>query len=311
MNTFKHIQRFYQQYTTFPDRVFLVLIVYGFFFSAVLMLLNKVDFHFTTIQLFLTYIPVTHQLNALLLFFLGSVFLFYGMYVIDESPRSSTFIWGLGLLFWTLMVNIVCSNALQTTPFPPIDQALVKFDQWLGINTVAIMAWMHHHPHLHKIVNFCYGMLPLELVCIPVSLAILNARKALSIFFIAELISFFVGGAIYYFFPTMAPSGVFHSPYFSIQQQDTSLRFYAVHHFLKLTTSDGGLIAFPSFHVVWAILLTNACRAKKIFFYPMVCLNLVIIASTVLLGWHYFADVIAGTVLAIGGIAFAGWVWNQ
>ena len=68
------------------------------------------------------------------------------------------------------------------------------------------------------------------------------------------------------------------------------------------------MIAFPSFHVTWAILLTYACRAKKIFFYPVALYNLILIISTVLLGWHYAMDVIGGVVLAIAGIAAGEWV---
>ena len=63
--------------------------------------------------------------------------------------------------------------------------------------------------------------------------------------------------------------------------------------------------------MIWAILLANTCRAKKIFFYPIVCVNLIIIASTVLLGWHYFPDVVAGFILAIGAIVFAEWAWKH
>lgn len=311
MEIIKSARYFFKQYTTFPDRVFLALIAYGFIFGVVLIFLNKLDFHFTTVLLFMTHIPSINWLKTIGLFIFGTIFLFYGMYIREESPRSSTFIWGLGLFFWSVFVNLVCTNGLQSTPFPPIDDTLVKIDQWIGINTPAIMAWTHNHPHIHHMLNTFYDILTLELLFIPIFLALFNARKAIGVFFIAELSSFFVGGAIYYFFPTMAPSGVFHSPYFSIAQHDTSLRFYQVHHFIQCTAADGGLIAFPSFHVIWAILLANACRAKKIFFYPMICLNIIIIASTVLLGWHYFADVIAGFILAFGGIIFAEWVCGK
>src|SRR3990167_5878041 len=311
MKIIKLTRYFFKQYTTFPDRVFMGLTLYGFIFGAVLISLNEIDFRFTTALLFMTHVGPINWLKAVCLLLFGSIFLFYGMYIRKELPRSSTFIWGLGLFFWCVFVNIICTNGLQATPFPPIDNTLVKFDQWMGINTPAIIAWTHNHPRIHNMLNFLYDTLTLELIFIPIILALCNAQKALGVFFIAELSSFFVGGAIYYFFPTMAPSGVFHSPYFSVAQHATSLRFYEVHHYLQLTTTDGGLIAFPSFHVIWAILLTNACRAKKIFFYPMVCLNIIIIASTVLLGWHYFADVIAGVVLTIGGVVFAEWVWKH
>ncbi|EKD77869.1 MAG: hypothetical protein ACD_42C00141G0001, partial [uncultured bacterium] len=166
------------------------------------------------------------------------------------------------------------------------------------------------HPFVHSIFHFTYESLVFELLGIPILLTIFGAQKQLGIFYIAQLSSLFIGNFIYYFYPTMAPSGVFHSPYFTAAQHDTSLRFYDVHHYIKFTTTEGGLIAFPSFHVVWAILLTNCCRAKKIFFYPVAIFNIVLIISTVFLGWHYFTDVIGGIVLAIIAIMFANWVYS-
>ena len=302
---------FFQKYTTFLDRLFLSFVALGLLLTGLLFSLNTFDFHFTMVSFFPDHLPKISLLQGAFTFLLGFIFLFYGLYIRFESPRSSTFLWGIGLFFWAAYINFVFANALQATPFPPIDHELIKIDQWMGINTPAIMAWTYNHPFFHRVFNFTYDFIAIELVAIPVTLALCNARRALGLFFIAQFFAFFIGCAIYYFFPTMAPSGVFNSPYFSPAQHDTSIRFFEVHHYLKVTASDGGLIAFPSFHVVWAILLTYACRGKKIFFYPVACFNLILIASTVFLGWHYFTDVIGGFVLAIGAIVFAEWAYKK
>ncbi len=311
MKIHKSIHSFFKQYTIFPDRLFLGFTLFGLVVGAGLVLLNHLDFHYTMVTLFIPHIKSFSLFQMLCTFALGSLFLFYGMYIQKESPRSSTFIWGLGLFFWTVVVNFFFCYAIEPTPFTPIDAVLLKIDSGMGINTPALMAWTHHHPHCHHMFTFVYDSMLLELTFIPLILALVNARKALGVFFIAQLCSLYVGCFIYYFFPTMAPSGIIHSPYFSSTQHDTSLKFYEIHHYLKVTTANGGLIAFPSFHVVWAILIANACRAKKIIFYPLACYNILLIISTVFLGWHYFTDVIGGIVLAMSAIYFAEWVYKK
>lgn len=302
---------FYRHHMNFADRIFVGLIAFGLIVGAGLNLLNDVDFHYPTILLFATHVTSISWVQAVIVTFLGFIFLFYGMFIQAESPRASTFIWGMGLFFWCALTNIIICNGIQSTPFPPIDSYLVKMDQYMGVNTPALMSWTYHHTDIHRVLHAVYNYLIIELLGIPTILTIFCARKQLTIFYIAMFSTLYVGCIIYYFFPTMAPSGILHSPYFSTAQHDTSMRFYDVHHYIHTTVTDGGLIAFPSFHVVWAILLTNACRAKKIFFYPVALFNLILIISTVLLGWHYVTDVIGGMVLAIAGLIFANWVWKR
>ena len=305
MPVLQSINNFFKQYTTLPDRVLLILTTLGLMIAGGLILLNQLVLHFTTAVIFATDAPKYTWYEAALIILFCLYCLFYGMYIQLTAPRSSTFIWGLGWLFWCSAANLLLTNAIQCTPFPPIDATLVKLDYWMRINTTALMSWTHLHPQLHHIFLNSYNLMIVQLFGVPIALAILNARRSLGVFFIAQSSTLLLGSLIYFFFPTIAPAGMLHSPYFITAQHDTSLRFYEVHHHLKVTASDGGLIAFPSFHVVWAILLTYACRGRKIIFYSMAVFNIILIASTVLLGWHYFMDVIGGVILAVTAILFS------
>lgn len=299
------ISTFYHTRVTVVDRVFFSLVFTILLASLILFALNAFDFHFTAVPLFST-LPFSFSIVIVTIFTLlfGCVLIIHGLYIRTESPRASNFLWGLGLLFWAGLANLALANALQSTPFSPIDHILVKIDRWMGIHTETLMTWTHDHPLYYTILTTIYASLTYQLIVSIFLLVLFNTRRAISVFFIAELSTFLIGSFIYYFFPTVAPSGVFHSPYFSVSQHDTSLRFYDVHHFIKNSIVDGGLIAFPSFHVIWAILITYSWINKKIIFYPVCALNIILIISTVLLGWHYFADVIAGIILAAMGIIF-------
>ncbi|EKD92239.1 MAG: hypothetical protein ACD_29C00103G0001 [uncultured bacterium] len=288
---------FFLKYSTFSDNIILILLFLSAIIGAGLITLNHFYFKYTVASW-----NYWRLWNFGMLFL---VFIFWGMYIRKISPRCATFLWGFGVYYWTFVVTSALTQGVQATPFLPIDEYLINADYWLGINTPVIMAWIHMHPMIHAWLTKIYFSLTWQLIAIPAILMCLNARKILGVFFIAVLISFFIGTGIYYFFPTMAPSGVFHSIYFTKQQHATSLAFYQVHHHLRITESDGGLIAFPSFHVVWAIILAYCCKAKKYIFYPLLIYNLILIAATVLLGWHYMMDVISGIALAIFGI-YAG-----
>ena len=59
-----------------------------------------------------------------------------------------------------------------------------------------------------------------------------------------------------------------------------------------------GLIAFPSFHAIWAVLLAAAFYRRGWIFWPIAALNLLVIASTITTGMHYFTDVLAGLAIS-------------
>lgn len=312
----KFILHFFKYRTNRSDRVLMLLVLLNILFGTTFILLNNIAFHYPDTAIL--GISAKNWLPASNDFFWKAIgpsllFFFYGIYIRSESPRAATFLWGIGFLPLCIFANMLFANGIQATPFPPIDPLLVKMDQMMGINTPALMTWTHNHPHIHHLFVNAYYSLIIELIGILLILTAFSARKPLTLFYLAQLSTILVGGLIYYFFPTMAPSGIFHHcPYFTETQKDTSLRFYELHHYLKVTvTKECGLIAFPSFHVAWAILLTNCFRDKKILFYPIAIWNAIIIVSTVFLGWHYFVDVIGGVILAIAGIVFAERVYKN
>jgi membrane-associated phospholipid phosphatase len=59
-----------------------------------------------------------------------------------------------------------------------------------------------------------------------------------------------------------------------------------------------GLVTFPSFHTVLAIITTYALRDLRILFWIILALNSLVIVSTLPEGGHYLVDVIAGILVA-------------
>ena len=158
---------------------------------------------------------------------------------------------------------------------------------------------MAERPSLRSFLIFVYNSTELQLVLAPCIAVFAHDRRRLRVYLYAIIYSSFFGSLIYYFFPSSGPAGVFESGDFLQVQRLTHLKFEQVHNFQPVTTLLGGLIAFPSFHVAWSVLATYAALPRKKIFVAFAVLNVVVISSTVLLGWHYLVDVPAGVALAV------------
>lgn len=202
-----------------------------------------------------------------------------------------------------MVASAALVSGAQFAPFPPIDATLARWDARLGYDTVAVLGRIARHPLLRGALEGLYDSTDLLLVLAPLPALIWDDREVLRVYMYAVLYSFLAGCAFYYFFPSSGPASVYLSPDFLNVQRATGMKFFQVHARQAVTTILGGMIAFPSFHVAWSVLLTYAAKPDRRLFILAAVWNALVIASTVLLGWHYLVDVPAG--LALAGLALA------
>ena len=262
--------------------------------SAGLLAVNSAIFHYTGVSYF--------PREGWWLAFVALDLAVFGQWVRQRSPRASFAAVNLAFYALTAAVMGVLTTGIQYSPFSRIDPALARWDARLGWDTVAVLAGVARRPALRSFLIFCYNSTELQLVLAPVVAALAHDRRRLRVFLYAIVYSSIAGSLVYYFFPSSGPAGVFSSPDFLPVQRLTHQKFEQVHNFQPVTTLLGGLIAFPSFHVAWSVLATYAALPRKNLFLALCALNAVVIASTVLLGWHYLVDVPAGLLLALGAL---------
>jgi hypothetical protein len=105
-------------------------------------------------------------------------------------------------------------------------------------------------------------------------------------------------GALGYFHPSasfyMANHPVVDLAY---KQQFYDIRAGRMTH-LGLTDIKG-LVAFPSYHVALSAIIMIAFRGVRLWFWPIVVLNTLVILSTPIDGGHHLADGLGGAALAI------------
>lgn len=216
----------------------------------------------------------------------------------DRNHYATKVSYELTLYFIVLLSIELGCTAIQYTPFHPIDQHLLNMESMLGIDFESLVIWVNQHPFLQLLLYIAYHSLGNQLLVIPLILIAFQKTETLRPFYYGILISAVIGFTIYYFFPTIAPASTLQSPWFTDRQYATGLKFYDIHHYIPPSTTDGGMIAFPSFHVIWAWLILCLIKPYRIAWYTLLPVNTLLVFGCVLLGWHYPFDVL-GSVFVI------------
>lgn len=215
------------------------------------------------------------------------------------------------LIFFTA-AGAILSYLCASVVLPFQDDAFIAFDEALGLDWAAHVAWVVERPAIMHLLNIAYLSLFLQVPLLLVWLAFRD-RKKLSEFMvlyaftaIAVVLTALVVPAIGAHVVTplsedmlaLLPNpmaGRYHvEPLLALR--DGGLRH------IPLRNMEG-LVTFPSFHTVLAILLAYGFARVSILMLPMLALNALVIVSTISIGGHYLADVVSGAALALAAIA--------
>lgn len=190
------------------------------------------------------------------------------------------------------------------------DATLVAIDRSLGIEWLKIAGAVCGTSWLEPVLAFAYRSSMTQVLVLVPLLSLLGRRQRLSEF----LGLFVVTGTIVCVLSALVPAeaAFFHfSPSVVCEQAriDGTLRYHpdllAIRggglpplDFKNLT----GIVTFPSFHTILAILVIYATWTVPFVRWPALILNLLVIAATLPLGGHYFIDVVAGAAIAVASI---------
>lgn len=228
---------------------------------------------------------------ALLLIWQGCTLIFPPQSAITRSLREI-------VLFFTILCCIaLMTNAIQLTPFKPIDPWIIQLEKMLHLNLLPMMDWAAQFPTLNHLLHIGYSSLEYQMACLPL-LGIMNKQyHRLRIYYCLLLVTTLLGFMSYYFFPTTGPASHLHSALFTTEQYATGLKFYQIHHGIAPSTIAGGLIAMPSYHTIWALLSLYLAFPQKILFLGLLPLNGLLIMACVCLGWHYVLDILVASLI--------------
>jgi membrane-associated phospholipid phosphatase len=257
----------------------------------------------------------------------------YGTAVVATVSAGA---WGLGYFYSTIRPDARLATlgfaAAYLIPFtvlaailsyvgtsldrPLLDAQFARADVALGLDWMAVLSFSDGHPAVGTVLRVAYHSSMLQMVSVFIVLAgtrqldrlagFLTLFTATGIITVLASIVFPAAGAFVFHNPPAElrdvvgqAAGIWHLEHFE------ALRSGAMRT-IRLNAVEG-LITFPSFHTALAIITAWAFWRTSYLALPVLGISVLVIASTVPVGGHYFVDVLAGAAIAAACIAALNW----
>ena len=176
----------------------------------------------------------------------------------NEDRREAVLV-----LLWTVVLAAILRYPLligARLRMPLRDAAFADLDRSLGVNVPAVMEWAARCGWAGTLLNRSYALLlPLLLLAIFLP-ALAGSKNAAQEFLVANCIAFAIAVPLFVLFPAVGPWAIYHFPARPDQRQCESLllALRSSGTFLAMPGQDAGIMCFPSFHVIWAVLSARA-----------------------------------------------------
>jgi membrane-associated phospholipid phosphatase len=205
-----------------------------------------------------------------------------------------------GLVLGMCIISIVEVSGRARFPLRDLDYGAI--DTWLGVSVPGIRSWSLDH-FAGRFCTACYPLLNWFLLAALLVPALCGRAVAAKTFVLANGIAFLISAPIFTLWPAIGPWYAFHtsaSPaQLAIQREILGL------HAGVASFDVAGVVSFPSFHVIWAILSAACLSTFRMLRIPAIILCALVIASTMTTGWHYFCDVLSGGIIAAAALVAA------
>jgi hypothetical protein len=205
-------------------------------------------------------------------------------------------------------VGVIFTYVTAAMGGPLLDKYLFAFDKALGFDWRDYLTLASFHPRIAAIGSLAYQSLKFQMILVTVLLGFTGDVVRLRGYVAAVVLSCLATGALSGLFPSVSAfiylkispddfpnltpaAGLVHLQDFEALR-DGSLRV--------LSLSDPkGIITFPSFHAALGVIFTWAVWSVAWVRWPMLAVNLALIAATPIDGGHYLTDVLGGILIAV------------
>jgi hypothetical protein len=197
----------------------------------------------------------------------------------------------------------IYSYVVATLRMPMWDLQFARMDAALGFNWMAGFALVTSNRIAVYLLEHAYNSIFIQIFASIAYFAMVGRsdrnRELLWIGMLSALITTSLSG----FFPALGPFLKADMPAWSrvlVTIRDGSLSNLTLHDMT-------GIVTFPSFHTVLAVLLVYVHRPPLRSFVPFAILNGVMLVAIPFAGHHYLVDMIAGAGVAAISIAVVQW----
>ena len=208
------------------------------------------------------------------------------------------------LAMWMFVVTSGLSILIQLagrSPAPVVDANLAKLDSVIGFSTASVVRSLARHPAIRESLEVIYSSPLLLLLAAIVIPPYFGRERDSQRLILSVTIAGILTAALFAILPAAGPWMV--SGFAPTAEQANEARYLALLKSsgpMRLDSRLAGVVAFPSFHVVLAILPAIALWPIRRIRYVAATLAATVCVSTVTTGWHYLTDVFgAGAVVLI------------
>lgn len=222
--------------------------------------------------------------------------------------RTAAGLEAMAIMTGFALIMLLGCMMLAGTARPLVDKSLITIDRALGFDWLAFHMSLRGNELFFQYANLVYRALHWQPLLLVVLLASFGRILQVWVFLTAWIIAVIITIMIFPFTPAL---GGFL--YYGITPDDVSglwipgvWEWYDVMRPVREGTLRGlgansvaGIVTFPSLHAAGAMLLAHSFWQFRRLRWPMLILNIGVFISSIIVGGHYLADVIAGSFVAI------------
>lgn len=207
------------------------------------------------------------------------------------------------------------SYLLLTITGPRIDGLLASADLALGFHWTQVMTFAADHPTVNDLLGLAYVSVMPQTVVLIIALGMRGRLQALYGMALALAIGAGITLAIWTAFPSFGAFSVFTLPDSVASRLGLVLGFDYAHALVGMLqhgpgfispTELRGLVGFPSYHTLQALVLFWYVRREPWLRTISLCLNIVVLCAIPVQGGHHLVDMIGGAIVTVVSITLAG-----
>jgi membrane-associated phospholipid phosphatase len=231
--------------------------------------------------------------------------------------RTATAIEAWTLLSLSCLTGILGTYVVARFGRPFADSWMVSADRLIlpGLDWKRTVFAVAHDPLLVGIANRAYGTLAWQGSVLILLCCVTGHADRCAAFVLRWTIALALVVAVFALLPCNGPTTAYAITHAQVPAIGSNAGWCArgLQAWLRSTgpirldlSALDGIVTFPSFHAAAAVLFAWGFWAIRWARWPMLALNLAMIAATVPIGGHYYSDVLAGIVIAGTSIALPG-----
>jgi hypothetical protein len=246
-----------------------------------------------------------------MIFIEGPALGFLAVRILMRYPQTYVFagaVEGVFLMTFAALFGLLVCYAAAAGGAPLVDAQLLWADRWLGYDWTAYAKFCVAHPWLLQSFRWAYGTNLVQPAVIGALLYFTRLEPRFEKFVLANVVSVLLTAIVFLLFPAT-------TAWTFLGQESSATRILPdlpvvtnswLGDLMQIRAGSGryltrlsGIVAFPSFHCVSALLNAWAVWPVRRLRWPFALLNLTMIAATPMIGGHYLVDLVGGAVVAL------------